>query len=104
MSYRRTLQQVLDCVENEWRYAKQINKVIFTSLETIKLKQDQHISFWGVPSAELWNVVPQLLETAKGDPSMDGVMIHCYRSLVEKLNTNDPNKSEEDDTPCRFSN
>jgi hypothetical protein len=99
MSYRRSLQQILSCVENEWRYAKQINKIIFTSLETIKLKLDQHISFWGLPVAELWNIVPQLLETAKGDPAMGGVMIHCYRSLVEKLNNNNPNKPEADDTP-----
>lgn len=82
MSYRRSSRQVLSCVENELRYAKQINKVIFTSLETIKLKQDQHISFWELPGGELWNIVPQLLETAKGDPAMGGVMIHCYRSLV----------------------
>jgi hypothetical protein len=99
MSYRRSTQQVLSCVENEWSYAKQINKVIFTSLETIKLKQDQHISFWGLPVAEFWNIVPQLLETAKGDPAMGGVMIHCYRSLVEKLNNNNLKKSEADDTP-----
>ena len=86
MSYRRSTQQVLNSVENEWRYAKQINKVIFTSLETTKLKQDQYISFWGLPAAEFWNIVPHLLETAKGDPAMGGVMIHCYRSLFEKLN------------------
>jgi hypothetical protein len=99
MSYRRSLQQVLSCVENEWRYAKQINKGIFTSLETIKMKQDQHISFWGLPAAEFWDIVPQLLETAKGDSAMGGVMIHCYRSLVEKFNNDDPNRSEVDDTP-----
>jgi hypothetical protein len=40
MSYRRTARQVLSCVENELRYAKQINKVVFTSLETIKLQKD----------------------------------------------------------------
>ena len=98
MSYRRSIQQVLSCVENEWRYAKQINKVIFTSLETIKLEHDQHISFGGLPSAEFWNIVPQLLDTAKGDPVMGGVMIHCYRSLVEKFNDNDPNTGA-DNTP-----
>jgi len=98
MSYRRSTRQVLSCVKNEWGYAKQINKVIFTSLETIKLRQDQNISFWDLPFAELWNIVPQLLETAKGDPAMGGVMIHCYRSLVEKLQNDPSNKSEADDT------
>lgn len=86
MSYRRSLQKVLGCVENERRYARQIDKVIFASLETIQLKQDQEISFWGLPVAELWNLVPRLLETAKGDPALGGVMIHCYRGLLAKLN------------------
>jgi hypothetical protein len=86
MSYRRSAQKVLSCVENERRYAQRINKVIFPSLETVELKQDPHVSFWGVPNEEFWDVVPQLLETAKGDPAMGGVMIHCYHSLVEKLN------------------
>jgi hypothetical protein len=92
MSYRRSTQQILGCVENERRYAKQVNKIIFTSLETIKLKQDHHISFVESPLAEFWNIVSQLLDTAKGDPAMGGVMIHCYRSLVEKFNNNNPNK------------
>ena len=75
-----------------------INKVIFPSLETVKLKQDPHLSFWGVPTEEFWKVVPQLLETAKEDPAVGGVMIHCYRSLVEKLNNDIPNKLGPDDT------
>jgi hypothetical protein len=86
MSYRRSVKKVLDCVENERRYAKEINKVIFPSLETVKLKQDPDISFWGTTSQEFWDVVPQVLEIAKADPAMGGVMIHCYRSLIEKRN------------------
>ena len=99
MSYRRSAQQVLNCVENELRYAKQINKVIFTSLETIKLTHDQHISFWELPVAQFWNIVPQLLETAKEDPAMGGVMVHCYRSLVERFDTVSPYMSEASHTP-----
>ena len=98
MSYRRSAQEVLNCVEGERRYAHRINKVIFPSLETVKLKQDPHLSFWGVPTEEFWKVVPQLLETAKEDPTVGGVMIHCYRSLVEKLNNDIPNKLGPDDT------
>jgi hypothetical protein len=90
MSYRRSSQKVLDCVENERRYAQQIKKVIFPSLETVKLKQDPHVSFWGLPNEELWKVVPELLEAAKRDAAIGGVMIHCYRSLFEKLNNNVP--------------
>jgi len=98
MSYRRSAREVLSCVEGERMYAQRINKVIFPSLETVKLKQDPHLSFWGVPNEEFWKVVPQLLETAKKDPAVGGVMIHCYRSLVEKLNNDTPNSIGGDDT------
>ena len=90
MSYRRSSRKVLDCVENERRYAQRIKKVIFPSLETIQLKQDPHVSFWGLPKEEFLKVVPELLETAERDPAIGGVMIHCYRSLFEKLTRNTP--------------
>ena len=92
MSYRRSAREVLTCVEGERKYARRINKVIYPSLETIKLEKDPHISFWGLPNEEIWNVVPQLLKVAEGDPAIGGVMIHCYRGLVEKLNKATPNK------------
>jgi hypothetical protein len=88
MSYRRSSRKVLDCVEDERRYAQRIKKVIFPSLETVKLRQDRHVSFWAVPNEEFWKVVPQLLEAAERDPAIGGVMIHCYRSLSEKLTNN----------------
>jgi hypothetical protein len=90
MSYRRSARKVLDCVEDERRYAQRIRKVISPSLETVKLKQDPQVSFWGVPNEEFWQVVPELLETAERDPAIGGVMIHCYRSLFEKLTNNTP--------------
>jgi hypothetical protein len=85
MSYRRSSRKVLDCVENERRYARGIKKVIFPSLETVKLKQEAHVSFWDVPNEEFWKVVPELLEAAERDPAIGGVMLHCYRSLFEKF-------------------
>jgi hypothetical protein len=84
MSYRRSVEKVMDCVVNERRYAREINKVIFLSLETVKLKQDPYISFWGLTIREFWNAVSQLLEIAKTDPATGGVVIHCYRSFIEK--------------------
>ncbi len=94
MSYRRSARRVLDCVEDERRYAQRIKKVIFPSLETIKLARDPHISFWGQPKEEFWKVVPELLEAAQRDPAIGGVMIHCYRSLSEKFNNDTPDKRE----------
>ena len=92
MSYRRSSQKILDCVESERRYAQRIKKVIFPSLETVQLERDPHVSFWGVPNEEFWEVVPELLEAANRDPAIGGVMIHCYRSLFEKLNNDPPYK------------
>jgi hypothetical protein len=86
MSYRRSTWKVLDCVEDERRYAQRIKKVIFPSLETVKLNQDPHVSFWGVPNEEFLKVVPELLEAAERDLAIGGVMVHCYRSLSEKFN------------------
>jgi len=93
MSYRRSSGKFLDCVEGERRYAQRIKKVIFPSLETVKLERDPHVSFWGIPNEEFWKVVPELLAVAKRDPAVGGVMIHCYRSLVEKLNNDTPHKA-----------
>ena len=99
MSYRRNPQDVLACVDGERRYAKRIKKTIFPSLETVKLKQDPHLSFWDVSPEEFWKVVPQLLEAAKGDPAIGGVMIHCYRSLAEKFSKKPSSIQEESRRP-----
>jgi hypothetical protein len=93
MSYRRSTRSVLSCVEDERRYARRIRKVIFPSLETVRLKQDPEISFWGLPQRQVWETVSQLLENVKGDPAVGGVMIHCYRSLSEKLNEDTPDRT-----------
>ncbi len=92
MSYRRSVREVLASVEGERKYAERIHKVIYPSLETIQLQQDPHISFWGVPNEEFWKVIPQLLKAAEGNPAIGGVMIHCYRGLVEKFSKGLPNK------------
>jgi len=90
MSYRRSPQGVLACIDGERRYAQRIQKVIFPSLETIRLKRDSNLSFWDFPPQEFWKVVPQLLEAAKRDPAIGGLMLHCYRSLWEKFRKNPP--------------
>jgi hypothetical protein len=88
MSYSRDARKVLANVEGERKYAKRIEKLIHPSLETIQLKQDPHISFWGVPAEEFWKTVNQIQEVAKRDPVLGGVRIHNYRGLLEKLKRN----------------
>lgn len=92
MSYRRDIRKVLSCVEEERNYARQIHKRIFPSLETVRLKQAREISFWGLPKGQVWDTASQLLENGKGDPAMGGVMVHCYRSLSEKLDNDTPDR------------
>jgi hypothetical protein len=102
MSYRRSAREILTCVEGERGYAKRIHKVVYPSLETIQLRQDPHVSFWGLPNEEFWKVIPRLLEAAEGDPTLGGVMIHCYRGLVEKFSTvapGEPVKTPSDNSP-----
>ncbi len=91
MSYRRSPRDVLACVEGERRYARQIRKIVFPSLETGQLKTDPQISFWGLSQEEFWNTVPQLLEEARNDPSLGGLMLHSYRTLLMKFNRETPN-------------
>jgi hypothetical protein len=94
MSYSRDVRKVLASVEGERRYAERIEKLIHPSLETIQLKQDPHISFWGVPADEFWKTVNQIQEVTKKDPVLGGVRIHNYRGLLEKLEINSPSKGE----------
>jgi hypothetical protein len=94
MSYWRDVRKVLDSVEAERKYAEQIEKLVYPSLETIQLKQNPHISFWGVPADEFWKTVNQIQEVAKRDPVLGGVRIHNYRGLMEKLKMNSPSEMD----------
>jgi len=94
MSYSRDLRKVLASVEGERKYAERIEKLVYPSLETIQLKQDPHISFWGVPLDEFWKTVNQIQEVAKRDPVLGGVRIHNYRGLMEKLKMEGPRKMD----------
>ncbi len=81
MSYRRRLGQVLTTAQNEMRYARQNNKVVFLALETNPRPQNENVSFSGLPPRALWNVVTPLLEAAQTDDAIGGLMLHSYRGL-----------------------
>ncbi len=85
MSYSRNLEKVLASVEGERLYAERIHKVVHPSLETIQLKKDPQISFFGVPAEEFWEAVRQLQDKTKASPSLGGVRLHCYRGLKDKI-------------------
>ncbi len=98
MSYRCSAKKILSIAEDEMRYAGRIGKVVILSLETIQLKQDQDISFWGLPKEKLWETVSELSKKAKEDPVIGGLMIHCYRGLVEKLDNGTPDQPDKSET------
>jgi len=85
MSYWRDPRKVLASVEEERKYARRIEKLVYPSLETIPLKQTPDITFWEVPTDEFVKTVLQLQEEAKKDPTLGGLRLHCYRSLRQKL-------------------
>jgi hypothetical protein len=95
MSYRCSAKKVLSISEDEMRYAGRSGKVVFLSLETIQLRHDPDISFWGLPKEKLWDTVSELLQKAKEEPVIGGLMIHCYRSLIEKLDNGTPDQPDE---------
>ncbi len=98
MSYRCSAKKVLSIAEDEVRYAGRIGKVVLLSLETIQLQHDQDISFWSLPKEKLLDTVHELMRKAKEDPVIAGLMIHCYRSLLEKLDNDPSEQSRERET------
>jgi hypothetical protein len=97
MSYRCSAKKVLSIAEDEIRYAGRIGKVVFLSLETIQLQHDPDITFWSLPKEKLWETVSELSKKAKEDPVIGGLMIHCYRGLVEKLDNGTPDQPDENE-------
>jgi hypothetical protein len=98
MSYRCSAKKVLSIVGDEMRYAERIGKVVLLSLETIQLQRDPDISFWGLPKERLWETVSELSKKAKEDSVIGGLMIHCYRGLVEKLDNGIPDPPDQSET------
>jgi hypothetical protein len=90
MSYRRHAGQVLASAENEMKYARQVNKEIFLGLETNPLPRNGDISFSGLPPGRFWNVVTVLLQAARTDDAIGGIMIESYRGL-RTLSSSDRN-------------
>jgi len=84
MSYRRHAlgrNSVLELVKDEMDYGRSIGKTVMPALETIELKEDQQISFFGLPVEEFWKQHALVLENLKGDKAFGGVLTHSYDGL-----------------------
>ncbi len=83
MSYRPNSQAVLECVEHELAYAKEIGKAICPGLETGEIKgEESWISFWNQPKSVFRQTVSQLQQKLSDNKSVRCIMLHHYSSLV----------------------
>ncbi len=89
MSYRRQADGkngVIASISDELAYAEQIGKVVCAALETIRLKEDAQISFYGLPPQRFWETKQAVEKELADRPGFGGMLIHSYdglRALVE---------------------
>lgn len=93
MSYRRKASgsnSVESLAADEIAYAAKTNKKVAVALETIALKADPQISFYGVPAGEFRDTVLSLFKDLGGQPGFGGVYLHQYDRLREYLPETEP--------------
>tara|TARA_R110002111_G_scaffold134685_2_gene200736 strand:- start:1411 stop:2427 length:1017 start_codon:yes stop_codon:yes gene_type:complete len=86
MSYRQHVvgsNSVSEHIANELAYARSINKTICASLETIELEDTPQITFFGKTPNEFWEQLKLLNQEHKDDPAYAGVLVHCYRGMLD---------------------
>lgn len=84
MSYRRNAlgrNSVVEHVENELNYAQSVGKTVCPALETIQLKQDANITFFGTSIGEFWTQHNRVRQTLQDRPGFGGMLTHSYRGL-----------------------
>jgi hypothetical protein len=84
MSYRRNAtgrKSVGQVIENEINYAAQIGEVVVPALETIELKTDPQISFFGSSPEEFWKVHNQIRAAFDQHSGFGGMFTHSYRGM-----------------------
>jgi hypothetical protein len=84
MSYRRQADGsngVIAMVADELAYAEKIHKFICPALETIRLKEDAQISFYGLPPERFWQTKQAVEQDLNNRPGFGGMLIHSYNGL-----------------------
>ena len=84
MSYRRLptgTNSVLDLSGAVIAYAEQTHKKFYLSLETIPLKNDPQITFYGTAPGALAHTIDALYSALKDSPAFGGVLVHDYDHL-----------------------
>ena len=93
MSYRRTAtgpNSVEEMGRRELAYAAKTGKKLSLALETIELKEDQQISFFGLPAEQFRKAVHELFDTLDGKPGFGGLYLHHYDRLKVYLQETEP--------------
>jgi len=93
MSYRRTAtgkNSVEEIGRQELAYAAKTGKKLSLALETIELKEDQQISFFGLPAEQFRGVVQELFKELDDMPGFGGLYLHQYDRLKVYLQDVDP--------------
>lgn len=88
MSYRRKADGnngVIAAVSDEMAYAEKIGKVVCPALETIKLKDEPTITFYGLPAERFWETKKAVESELSARPGFGGMLIHSYRGMRELL-------------------
>lgn len=93
MSYRRAAtgkNSVEEMGRGELTYAAKEGHTLSLALETIELKEDQEISFFGLPVEQFRSVVRELFKELDGKPGFGGLYLHHYDRLKVYLQDTEP--------------
>lgn len=89
MSYRRTAtgpNSILDICQAEFEYAEKIGKPVYPAIETIRLKNEPQITFYGLPKEKFLKVFREVQNEGSRYPAFKGIFIHHYEGLRAILN------------------
>ncbi len=93
MSYRTKAtgpNSVLAISTEELAYAAGIDRKAYVSLETVLLKEDPKITFYGRTAAEFLTTLREIQDAAANEPGFGGVLLHQYRTLRTLLEASAP--------------
>lgn len=88
MSYRRKAlgpNGIVELCAAEIAYGEKIGKRVYPSMETGKLSDEAHISFYGSDAETFLGELKAVQEAQKDSPAFGGVLLHHYNALKDLL-------------------
>jgi hypothetical protein len=91
MSYNRDPARVAEQVAGEAAYASRLGKGVYAGMEVGFVRGAEHfISFQWVPTWRFWRARCTIEDDARQRPGLQGVYVHHYRALYQKLTGEPP--------------